>query len=224
MKKILSLGILVLLLTACMQSAPKANHPESSEKTPNEDITLHQNQISTNLLIKGQDNLEDLIILMTKEKYAISIKDSLKVVEQVNDGRTTFATYKFTHHSTDYFGIYIAWRENNKWYQINSSEDVRLKTDPGDIAFIIGKASIPIHPNQTQPYYVQFGYINNENITRVTLEYADRTLSTIEIGKGQDLYMDAYTDGHKDIKKVTMLDQNGNILMQREWKRNTPNN
>lgn len=223
MKKLLSLAILVFLLTACMQSTPKEAHPELSEKAPSEDITLHQNQIPTNLLIKGQDTLEDLIILMTKEKYGIFIQDSLQVVEQVNEGRTTFATYKFTHHSVDYSGIYIAWRENNKWYQLNSSENFRLKTNQGEIASTVGKTSVPIHSHKMQAYYVTYGYVNNKNIIKVTLEYTDHSLKMIPIKKGKDLYMDFYTDGYKDLKKVTMLDNNGNVLMEREWQKNDIN-
>lgn len=220
MRKLLSLGILVFLLTACMQSAPKEDNPELSEKAPIEDITLHQDQIPTNLLIKGQDTLEDLIILMTKEKYGISIQDSLQVIEQVNQGKTTFATYKFTHHSIDYSGIYIAWRENNKWYQLNSSENFRLKTNPGEIASTVGKTSVPIHSDQMQAYYVTYGYVNNKNITKVTLEYTDHSLKIIPIHKGKDLYMDFYTNEYKDLKKVTMLNNNGSILMEREWQKN----
>lgn len=223
MRKLLSLGILVFLLTACMQSAPKEDNPELSEKAPIEDITLHQDQIPTNLLIKGQDTLEDLIILMTKEKYGVSIQDSLQVIEQVNQGKMTFATYKFTHHSIDYSGIYIAWRENNKWYQLNSSENFRLKTNPGEIASMVGKTSVPIHSDQMQAYYVVYGYVNNKAITKVTLEYTDHSLKIIPIHKGKDLYMDFYKNQYKDLKKVTMLNNNGSILMEREWQKNDIN-
>lgn len=224
MKKLVSLSMLLFLLTACTQLNQTEEKPEIKEYASSENITVHQNQIPHNVLIKGQNTLEDLIILTTKENYSVSIKDSLKIVERVDEGKVTFASYKFMYDSTPYFGLYIAWKENNKWYKINSSENVRLNNNPGEIEFITGKSSIPIHPNQIQTYFAEFGYINNENITRVTLEYTDRTLSTIEIGKGQDLFMDSYIDGHKDIKKVTMLDKDGKILMQREWKRNTQTN
>lgn len=220
MKKLFSLALLVCLLPSCMQSAPKEDHTELSEKASIEDITLHQNQIPNNLMIKGQDTLKDLIVLITKEKYDISIQDSLQVVEQVNQGKTTFATYKFTHHSVDYSGIYIAWRENNKWYHINSFENTRLKTNPGEIASTVGKTSVPIHSDQMQKYYVIYGYVNNKNITRVNLEYTDHSLKMIPIEKGKDLYMDFYTAGYKDLKKVTMLDKDGNVLMEREWQKN----
>lgn len=217
MKRIfMLLLIFVFLLTGCKKSLL-----EDSLKDPPgtiyPNITSEQKMIPTELLKQGKTSLEDLIIFSTDYKYSISIEDSLKIVERIDEGNTTFVTYTFEHGSKPYFGGYFAWHENGKWYLLKSYEDFRNLEVPGETAFMTGTVSVPIHPKQKIPYYIRFGYVNNKDITRVTLQYTDHTLSNIQLGHQQDLYMDPYLNDKQTLSKITMVNDSGKVIWEREW-------
>lgn len=217
MKQVLIFLTMWMLLTACENPFSEEDSKDVQDYK-NHNVTFEEEMIPDKLLTQGKDSLAELITFTTYYKYSVSIADSLQIVERVDEGNTTVATYKFEHESKPYYGAYVAWRENNKWYFISSFEDRRISSLPAQNVSAGGGRSIPIHPEQKVFYDIHFGYVNDKDINRVNLQYTNQREKNIELDDQKDLYLDYSLNDDYVMRKITMLNHSGKVIWKREWK------
>jgi len=221
--------VIVLLLCVCAADANAVRLNRDTASDPLSGSTGYGERLP----VPGEKSLEALIAKEIWKLYKIDIPDrDIHVVERQDTGQATAASYSLTYQKVPYAGLIIAYRSNDKWYELSMDimkvyRDMRVQ-----IADSGGAASLPNQYQEGLAFRSVYGYVHDPNIRQIRIEYRGGLVSTLQLAQGQTIYMDSRIEPEQrdkqdeqdqqhqqaeQLSRITMYSANGSVLYERDY-------
>ncbi|KEO81685.1 hypothetical protein [Tumebacillus flagellatus] len=155
-----------------------------------------------------EEKLFQAVKIKVNEKYQFA--QDLKITDVLIEGNSGFANLVFDLDHVMYEGCVYAYQENSEW----KVDNFDLTPIDSKSHFTIHQVSGGLHDNPQQTYLISAGYLNDERISEIHLDYSQTGLMIIKVGAHQKTYFDTKQGVTQGSLEVKGYDEKGNEIIR----------